>query len=576
MTQQLRAAPDDVSIVLCGEAGQGIQTVEQMLVRILHRSGFHVYATKEYMSRVRGGSNSTEIRVSSHRVAAYVDRIDLLVPFHAQAFKHLERRISADTVVIGDKERLCAHCPQDIGRFVDVPFTRLAQDVGGKIFTNILAASLILGLFRADESTLREFIRHRFSAKGEEVVEKNFQAVAMGYAHGIRLLESDEVRVSAVPTRKGAPEMLLNGAEAVAMGALAGGCNFLSSYPMSPSTGVMVYLAGKQKDFDIIVEQAEDEIAAVNMALGAAYAGARALVTTSGGGFALMGEGISLAGMIETPLLVHLAQRPGPATGLPTRTEQSDLDLALYAGHGEFPRAILAPGSVSQAFSLMPSAFDLTERYQVPVFILTDQYFMDTYVNISVPDISGIRIERRTIAAASDYRRFKMTADGVSPRGIPGNDGLVGVDSDEHDEDAHITEDLDIRTRMVDKRLKKLEGITKEAQPPELVGALEYSNLLVGWGSIYPMVVEAMAGLGYPDLAFLHFSQAYPLHLKTVGYLKAARRLILIEGNATAQFGRLIKRETGMDFHDKILKYNGLPFSVEEIMQSIRTILAGE
>jgi 2-oxoglutarate ferredoxin oxidoreductase subunit alpha len=576
MTQHLRSAADEVSIVLCGEAGQGIQTVEQMLVRVLLRCGFHVYATKEYMSRVRGGSNSTEIRVSSRRVAAFVDRIDILVPFHAQAFTHLKRRLSAETVVIGDRERLCLHCPKEVVRFVDIPFARLAQEVGGEIFTNILAASLILGLFRADEDAIREFIRNRFSAKGEEVIGKNIKAVEMGYSHGIRLLEANEVKVSAVPSHEASPEMLLNGAEAVGMGALAGGCNFLSSYPMSPSTGVMVYLAGKQKDFDIIVEQAEDEIAAVNMALGAAYAGARALVTTSGGGFALMGEGISLTGMIETPLVIHVAQRPGPATGLPTRTEQGDLDLVLYAGHGEFPRVILAPGSLSQAFSLMPSAFDLAERFQIPVFILTDQYFMDTYVNIPMPDISGLRIDRRTLEASAGYRRFRLTEDGVSPRGIPGGEGLVGVDSDEHDEDAHITEDLDLRARMVDKRLKKLKGIKMEARPPELVGASDYTALLVGWGSIYPMVVEAMANLGVKDLAFLHFSQVYPLHQKTVGYLKAARRLILIEGNATAQFGRVIKLETGMDFHDKILKYNGLPFSVEELVQHIRAALAEE
>ncbi len=576
MTQRLRDPSDEVSIVLCGEAGQGIQTVEQMLVRVLHRCGFHVYATKEYMSRVRGGSNSTTIRVSSRRVAAYVDRIDLLVPFHAQAFTHLKSRISADTVVIGDKERLCAHCPEVVARFVDVPFGTLAQEVGGEIFTNILAASLILGLFRADEAAVRKFVQRRFSSKGEEVVGKNVQAAETGYAHGIRLLESGEVSVSAAPSHEEAPEMLLNGAEAVGMGALAGGCNFLSSYPMSPSTGVMVFLAGKQKDFDVIVEQAEDEIAAVNMALGASYAGARALVTTSGGGFALMEEGISLAGMLETPLVVHLAQRPGPATGLPTRTEQGDLELVLYAGHGEFPRAILAPGSLSQAFLAAQSAFDLAERYQIPVFILTDQYFMDTYLNIPVPDISGLSIDRRTIAAADGYRRFRLTADGVSPRGIPGGDGLVGVDSDEHDEDAHITEDLDLRARMVDKRLKKLKGIKKQARPPELVGASDYTDLLVGWGSVYPMVIEAMARLGFRNLAFLHFGQVYPLHQKTAGYLRRARRLILIEGNATAQFGRIIKRETGMDFHDKILKYNGLPFSVEELAQRIRTALAEE
>jgi 2-oxoglutarate ferredoxin oxidoreductase subunit alpha len=298
------------------------------------------------------------------------------------------------------------------------------------------------------------------------------------------------------------------------------------------------------------------------------------MVTTSGGGFALMTEGLSLAGMIESPIVIHLAQRPGPATGLPTRTEQADLELALYAGHGEFPRILLAPGKIQDAFYLTQKAFNLADKYQIPVFILTDQYFVDSYYNTDMPDLSDISNEKHIIKTNVDYKRYKSTENDISPRGIPGyGKGLVAVDSDEHDEDGHITEDLGLRIEMVDKRLKKFELLKDEAIPPELVGHEDYKNLIVCWGSTYNIVREAVKNLGRDDTAFLHFRQVYPLPGQTSEYLKKAQRTIIVENNATSQFAKLIKLHTGFEIKDKILKYNGLSFYVEELAKKLNDLL---
>ena len=260
----------------------------------------------------------------------------------------------------------------------------------------------------------------------------------------------------------------------------------MASYPMTPSTPLQVFLAGNAHDFDLVYEQAEDEIAAINMALGASYAGARSMVASSGSGFALMEEGVGLAGMIETPVVIYIGQRPGPAVGLPTRTSQEDLNLALYSGTGEFPRIIFAPGKLEDAFTLSQLAFNLADKYQIPVFILSDQYFADCYYNIPSLPLDEVDNEDYIIKTTSDYKRYLITHDGVTPRGIPGyGDGLVLVDSDEHDEEGHITENLEIRTQMVDKRLKKMENIRKDAVAPELVGSPDYENLVLGWGSTY-------------------------------------------------------------------------------------------
>ncbi len=559
----------DYSIVLCGSAGQGIQTVEVVLTRVLKRSGFNVYATKEYMSRVRGGQNSTEIRIGMDRVNAHVDRIDLLVALQKGSVRHLIKRLSPETIIIGERETI-----GEWPNLIDIPLTGMAEEIGGKVYSNVIATGVIVGFLGADLEVLEDYLRETFARKGDGVVGHNIEAARRGCEIGRQLVEEGKLACPIGKDPSVRDEQLINGAEAVAMGAIAGGCDFVSSYPMSPSTGVLVFLAQHAKEFGIIAEQAEDEIAAMNMGIGAWYAGARAMVTTSGGGYALMVEGLSLAGMLETPMVVHLAQRPGPATGLPTRTEQADLNLALYSGHGEFPRIVLAPGSIEEAFYLTARAFDLADKHQVPVLVLTDQYLMDSYYNMPELDLSGLEVVSHVVETTKDYRRYELTEDGLSPRGVPGHgEGLVVVDSDEHDEEGHITEDLDIRTRMVDKRLRKLMGVTDDVVPFELEGPEDPRVLVVCWGSTYHVVREALAELGRDDVALMHFKQLYPLHPDAARHLERAGRVVIVEGNATSQFGALIRQETGHAIEDRLLNYSGMQFTVEQVVEGLRELL---
>jgi len=570
------AFKDDVSIVLCGEAGLGIQTVEQILMRLLKRAGYHIFGTKEYMSRIRGGSNSTAIRVSSERRPALVDRIDLLIPFDPGAVDHVRKRLSPETVMIGDRENLAVDEGAVTPRTVAIPLSELAAEIGGAVYSNIIAAGLVAGLFDIAEDEVLPFVEAFFSQSNETVRKRNTQAAAKGLELAGELRTSGRIAVEVARDSRHGKDILLNGAEAVGIGALAGGCDFIAAYPMSPATGVLTFLSQQAETFGIVAEQAEDEIGAVNMTLGAWYAGGRAMVTTSGGGFALMEEGISLAGIIENPAVIHLAQRPGPATGLPTRTEQGDLNLVLYAGHGEFPRIILAPGRLEEAVELTRRAFDLADRFQVPVFVLTDQYFIDSYYTLPDIEIPRGNPVTHVVETGAEYARYRITDTGISPRGIPGyGSGLVAMDSDEHDEAGHITEDLHVRVAMMEKRLRKLRKIENEALPPTLVGREDYTTLVLGWGSTYHVIAEALSILGREDVSFLHFSQVYPLPAETKDYLKQAGRIIVVEGNATAQFARLLTLKACCPVPHNILKYNGMQFSVEELVERLGAVIDG-
>ncbi|WP_297091626.1 2-oxoacid:acceptor oxidoreductase subunit alpha [Thermococcus sp.] len=564
---------EDVSIVLGGAAGQGIQTVEGILTYSLKKSGYHVYANKEYMSRVRGGINTTEIRVSSRRVRAFVRRIDILVPFKQGVLSWVEDRISDTTVVLGERENVEEEFAEKVN-LVEVPLTKLALETGSQLYLNTTAAGLIVGLFHGDFGAVEEYVRKRFGSKGENVVGKNIEAARKGYELGVKLCEEGTIKVEIEGDEKVREEILLSGTEAVGIGALAGGMNFLSFYPMSPSTGVSTFAAQHAEEFGIIVEQVEDEIAAINMALGAWYAGARAMVSTSGGGFALMSEALSLAGMAENPVVIHLAQRPGPATGLPTRTMQGDLNLVLHAGHGDFPRIILAPGSMEEAFYLSAEAFNLADRYQVPVIILTDQYFVDTYYNLPAPDVGKVKFERHIVEAKPGYRRYELTEDGISPRAVPGyGEEVVVANGNEHDEWGDITEDAEMTVKMQEKRaVKKLETIRKNAPLPRLVGRENAEYLVVSWGSTLHAVEEALERLGSGKVAHLHFSWVYPLNPKT-GKLFEGRRLIVVENNITGQFADLLWKELGVKADHRVLKYDGRPFSVEEVLAALKGVI---
>jgi 2-oxoglutarate ferredoxin oxidoreductase subunit alpha len=569
-----RRKADDIAIVLCGQAGQGIQTIEYVLTRVLKLAGYNVFSTKEYMSRVRGGTNSTEIRVSSKPVKAVVNRIDVLIPLDKDAIQHVQKRISPETIILAETENFGGVSERSSCVCIDVPFNKIATDIGDKIYSNIVAVGVVAGILEVDLRLMNDYIRKYFSSKSGDVVNKNIEAAKAGHKLGCDLVDSGKVEILVKPDAGIKDQILLSGAESVALGAIAGGCNFISSYPMSPSTAVLVFLSQHAKEFGIIAEQAEDEIAAINMAVGAWYAGARAMVTTSGGGFALMVEGLSLAAMLESPIVIHLGQRPGPATGLPTRTEQGDLELVLYAGHGEFPRIILAPGTLEEAFSLTAKAFNLADKYQVPVFVLTDQYFLDSYYNTAGFSLSDIKAEKYIVKTGKDYRRYELTKNGISPRGIPGDgQGFVCVDSDEHDVQGHITEDLELRVKMVGKRLKKGGALVKDAILPQLVGPKDYKTLVLCWGSTYHIVDEAVKNLNRDDVAFLHFKQVHPLLEKTADYLEKAEKTIVVENNATGQFAKQIKLHTGIDVDEKVLKYNGLSFTVEELVKKLGSIL---
>jgi 2-oxoglutarate ferredoxin oxidoreductase subunit alpha len=564
---------NDVSIVLCGQAGQGIQTVEKLLTRILKTAGYNVFATKEYMSRVRGGMNSTLIRISDKSVKAFVDRIDILVPLNKGAIRHLEKRINPETLILGEKN-VCADELQDKNRLFDIPFTKIASDIGNKVYSNTVAVGALISVVSIKPEEAIDCLKRFFEGKPHEVVEKNIEALEKGYEEAIKLTKPNSKNIIVTDNAEVQNHVLVNGAEAVGLGAIAGGCNFVSSYPMSPSTAVLVFLAQNGRDFGIIAEQAEDEIAAINMAIGAWYAGARAMVTTSGGGFALMTEGVSLAGMLESPIVIHLAQRPGPATGLPTRTEQGDLELALYAGHGEFPRIIFAPGTLEDGFYLTQKAFNLADKFQVPVFVLTDQYFVDSYYNTKAFNLKDLKIEKYFLETPKAYRRYELTENGISPRGIPGlGKGLVCVDSDEHDQEGHITEDLELRTIMVNKRLKKLDSIKKEIIPPTLWGPENYENLVICWGSTFNIVCETVNNLDRKDTAVLHFKQIYPLYYKTAELINKAGKTIVVENNATAQFARLLKNYADINVDHNILKYDGLCFASDSLAENLSGIL---
>ena len=569
MTSGKSSPRTDVSIVVGGQAGQGIQTIGFILAKVLKRCGFNIFSTKEYMSRIRGGSNSTTIRVSSERITSCVDRIDIFVPLDTPTLDRLRSRITSDTLVIGEVKNL----DTDL-EVVDIPFLDLAEEAGGRIYGNMVAVGALSGILAGDLACLEGYLREHFASKGSEIVENNLTAARKGYRTGCELRSSGKVDIALEKDPDVAGDLLISGTEAVSLGAITGGCNFISAYPMSPGTGVLTYMSSLNDQFGIVVEQAEDEIAAINMAIGAWYAGARAMVTTSGGGFTLMEEGISLAGITETPVVVHVGQRPGPATGMATRTEQADLELVLYAGHGEFPRIIYAPGRTEDAFWLTARAFNMADKYQVPVFILTDQYFLDSYYNTPSLDLTETEVDKYIVETDRDYKRYVLTGDGISPRGVPGyGDGLIAVDSHEHTEDGHITEEIDIRNIMTAKRLGKIEAIKADSVPPTLVGPKDYSNLIIGWGSTFHIVSEALDIVGRNDTAFMHFSQVYPLPPATEEYLKAATKIIAVENNATAQFCKVLRAHTGLCAHERILKFDGRPFAADKLAGEIAELL---
>jgi 2-oxoglutarate ferredoxin oxidoreductase subunit alpha len=555
------------NVVIGGEAGQGLVTVGYLLAKSLVRSGYHIVVTQGYMSRIRGGHNTFAVRISGSPIASPRGPTDILVALDQQTIDADSKDLAPDGIIVADSSTDARGLSS-----LSVPYAQL----GSNKTANVIALGVLGSLLGLDESLLANTLADFFGAgKGKaDQTDANRQALASGYTWAKK--EATTLTRMALPqSDRSTSRMMLNGNEAIALGALKAGVGFCAFYPMTPSTSIALTLIEHADKAGMIVEQAEDEISAINMAIGASFAGARSIVTTSGGGFALMVEGVSLAGMTETPVVIVVGQRPGPATGLPTRTEQAELEFVLHAGHGEFPRAIFAPGSPEQCFYLTQKAFILADRYQIPSFILTDQFLADSYRAVEQFDLSGADASQPSARPSGEpYNRFKITENGVSPRLLPGaTSSLVIADSDEHTEDGHITEDLSVRGRMVEKRLRKGQGLLSEVIEPEYTGPEMPDVLLVSWGSTRGAAREAAAILNAQgrSAATLHFSQVWPLkpdHL--VDHFKNAGRVVVVEGNATAQFARVLRGETGLDVNLHVLRYDGLPITPEYILEKLK------
>ncbi len=554
---------ETLNIVLSGQAGQGLMTLESLLADVI-RKEYYLFTSPEFMSRVRGGNNSVELVLSSEPIESWRKIIDILFVLGPESFVRMKPRLGKDTLVISESKFVSSEEQKDIN-FIELPLTELSKEAGGQIYGNTIIFGYICRLLGLSAESARDSISRKFAKLKDDVIQKNLVAFDMGYDSLAK-----EASIKNISKVKNKPlTKVMDGSTAVGIGALAGGVNYLASYPMSPSTGVMMYLARKGKEFDVLVEQAEDEIAALNMVIGAWYAGARGLATTSGGGFALMCEALSLSGITETPCVIHLAQRPGPATGLPTRTEQGDLNLALYAGHGEFPRIILSPGNIKDAALLTSKAFRLADKYQVPVIILTDQYLLDSMSETEPFEFDESALESFVVETKSGYLRYDLSKGPISPRGIPGfGKGFVKADSDEHTEEGLITEDFDVRNSMNEKRLAKKALILQDYQDAQLYGPDDYDRLLVGFGSTYGVLKEYVETTDKKD-TFLYLKQVYPLPETLKKYFEKAGEVVVVENNATGQLAALLKGELDIKVDHNILKYSGEPFSIEEIEDRI-------
>jgi len=565
----------EYNIMVGGEAGQGVQSVGAVLARLLAKRGFGVFADQDYESRVRGGHNFFRIRIKDEEVLSLAPQLDILIALNKETIDLHEKEMKPGGVILYDAEQTKAAGQGD--KFLNVPFNKLAIDAAqNKLMANTAAVGAAAGLFECDFELLPKILKNEFQHHGEKTVKDNIAAAKAGYDYVKNLKQT-----CLLPTSPLKDRMLINGNEAISLGALAAGCKFAAGYPMTPASSILEYIADKGREYGAVMVHTEDEISAMNMAVGAGYAGVRAMTATSGGGFALMVEAMALAGMTETPVVIVLAQRPGPATGLPTRTEQGELWFALHAGHGEFPRAVLTPGTAEEAFYATVKAFNLAEKYQTPVFILTDHHLASSYATVKKFDLSKVKIERGELITDADlknpaeYKRHLVTTSGVSPRALPGmGKALVVTDSDEHDEAGHMIEDAATRNAQVGKRMRKLEGLKKELTEPEFKEARGAKATLIGWGSSYGAISEAAEILAKEGktLNTLHLNQVWPFPTESViTAMKTTGKNLVVEGNATGQLAGLIRRETSIAADGTILKYDGRPFIPQEIADRVKS-----
>ncbi|MBI2972062.1 MAG: 2-oxoacid:acceptor oxidoreductase subunit alpha [Candidatus Aenigmarchaeota archaeon] len=566
---------------VAGEAGHGILNAGLvMFAKSCVRAGMHVFATAEYPSLIRGGHNHLDVRVSETEIHSQQQHVDLLVALNKESITRHAHKMSEGGGIIydGDDVNIEGSTRRDI-KLYPVPLMKIANTCGGTIMRNTVAIGATFALTGFDIEILNTVIRDNFvTKKGEIVALANIAAAKAGYDY-VKNNFKDDFAWALVRRSRG-NKIFLSGNEATVAGALRAGCKFVAAYPMTPTSSVLMLMAGQEKDYHLVVKQTEDEIAAINMAIGASFAGARSMVATSGGGFSLMVEGLGLAAQTETPLVIVEGQRPGPATGMATHSGQADLRFVLHASTDEFPRIVIVPGDVEDSFHYAIKAFDLADRYQMPVIILTDKYVAESYKTTEEFATDDVVIDRGLLSkgdVGEGYLRYKVTVSGSSLRSVPGQKGGRHVASSyEHDEHGFEREEEEVRIAMHNKRFRKLEHAAKELPQPELYGAKEADMTIISWGSPKGPIREAMKLLAKEGITINYlqivFLSPFPSQ-KVRDVIKSAKHTVIIENNKTSQLSSLIREHCLCDADFKMLKYDGRPFYPEEIAAGVRKLL---
>ncbi len=574
---------EGISWKIGGEAGYGIMTTGYIFAKTCSRAGLHVFGHTEYPSLIRGGHNTYQVTAMVSEVFSHVKHVDLLVALNEETIDlHIEELALRGGIIHDEDNTVLSNekINRDDIRLYSIPLRQLAEESGGRrIMTNSVAIGASAALVGLDFEMLSNVIGDVYHGKAKEVVEGNIKAAQRGYSY-MRKQGMGKEFGPRIPKTLRKRRMLLTGNHAVGLGAIKAGCKFYSAYPMTPASSILHFMASQDRRFNLVVKHAEDEIASINMAIGAGFAGVRAMTATSGGGFSLMSEGLGLAAMTETPLVIVVSQRPGPSTGLPTRTEQGDLRFVLNASQGDFPRFVIAPGDAVDCFYRTIEAFNLSEKYQCPAILLLDKYLSESHKTTEQFEVSkivtdrGLMIDDETLEEDKEFKRYKITATGISPRTIPSQKkGRFTATGNEHDETGYVSEDKAIRTKMMNKRYRKFQHARKEIPEPTLLGPKNAEVTMIGWGSTKGPIREAMRLLKREgiDANLLQIVYLSPFPKNSVArILETAERVVVIENNKTAQLARLIMEETGIEVKEKMLKYDGRQFFPIDICRYVK------
>jgi 2-oxoglutarate ferredoxin oxidoreductase subunit alpha len=587
----------DFTIGIGGEAGQGIATPGDILARIFARRGLNLNAYNAYQSIIRGGHTFLTIRASDGPVRNMGDKIDVLIPLNQDTMDRHLRLLKSGACVLFEAEKIKPGTAAAGVQICPLPMKQLTA--GNKLAANTVAIAATLQMLGVEFQAMEDALARIFKRKGDAVVAENVGIARAGYDYAAANFKAFPFKAPNL----GKGNAVLTGNMALALGGVAAGVKFYAAYPMSPSTGVLMYLASHSRQLGIMVRQVEDEIGVMNMVIGAAHAGCRAMCATSGGGFALMTEAVGMAGMIETPVVCIDVQRAGPATGVPTKTEQGDLWQALGAGQGDYPRIIVAPIDQLDAFKTIPELFNLCDKYQCPGLVLSDLLISEGTASVDpnelnfkqkidrgeiiFPNGNGNGDSANPFGGANDnaYLRYKFTDSGISPRAVPGVPGHIHVAaSDEHDQDGTLISDEftnpTIRRQMVEKRARKMETVLSHIAPPKLVGPENAAVTLVGWGSTAGVIREAVEKLAAEEGIVanqLAVKWVVPFHVDEITrILSKSKKIIVVENNYTGQFARYLRSETGIAAHGHIRKYDGEPFMPHHIVDAVKEQLAGK